>query len=120
MRETLLVHAGDFSLVIGGGHITIAVQEVAGVLGVRVPAAAPGEPNPEAPLNPRLPREHVLVQGIAPGQVTRREIRHANQVARIVSLPSRGAGRIDAPGGALYQLADARAKHVCFRRLGVQ
>src|ERR1043166_7570619 len=56
------------------GEIRIAVQEVTGVFGVRVPTAAPGKPYVELSLNARLPSENVLARGVAPGQVTRREV----------------------------------------------
>src|ERR1043166_31472 len=72
--EMLLVNARNLFLVIRRGEIAIAVQEVTGVFGVRVPTAAPGKPYVELSLNARLPSENVLARGVAPGQVTRREV----------------------------------------------
>src|ERR1051325_974122 len=72
--EMLLVNARNLFLVIRRREIAIAVQAVAGVLGVRVPTAAPGKPKVELSLNARLPGENFFVHGVAPGQVTRREV----------------------------------------------
>ena len=106
----LLVHAGDFFLVICGPEVPIAVNDVTRVFSVAVVTAAPRQPHMETPLDTRLVSKYIFVGCVTASKVTRSKRWQPSEVARVVSLAAGSARRKRNPHCALKLLRPVRAE----------
>ena len=86
--EFLLIDLGDFGLVVARRRITVAVEDITRVGGVRKESAPPREPDMLFAARLRTPCENVAAGHVfKPGVATSREIRKSVHAAEVAEMP---------------------------------